>query len=63
MSTIADINAAATNITMNDDYSITANFLEGIEIWDWYDLDAIREDLDGYYFLMNDLDSTTAGYE
>jgi len=63
VSTIADINAAATNITMNGDCSITANFLEGIEIWDWYDLDAIREDLDDYYFLMNDLDSTTAGYE
>ena len=63
VSVIADSNAAATNITMNGDYSITANFLEGIEIWDWYDLDAIREDLDDYYFLMNDLDSTTAGYE
>ena len=63
VSTITDVNAAATNITMNGDYSITANFLEGIEIWDWYDLDATREDLDGYYFLMNDLDSTTAGYE
>jgi len=63
VSAIADSNAAATNITMNGDYSITANFLEGIEIWDWYDLDAIREDLDDYYFLMNDLDSTTAGYE
>jgi len=63
VSAIADSNAAATNITMNGDYSITANFLEGIEIWDWYDLDATREDLDDYYFLMNDLDSTTAGYE
>ena len=63
VSAIADSNAAATNITMNGDYSITANFLEGIEIWDWYDLDAIRQDLDDYYFLMNDLDSTTAGYE
>ena len=62
-SAIADSNAAVTNITMNGDYSITANFLEGIEIWDWYDLDAIREDLDDYYFLMKDLDSTTAGYE
>jgi hypothetical protein len=33
------------------------------EIWDWYDLDAIRGDLEGAYILMNDLDSTTAGYE
>ena len=32
------------------------------EIYDWYDLDAIRHNLDGDYILMNDLDSTTAGY-
>ncbi len=63
VSAIADSNAAATNITMNGDYSITANFIEGIEIRDWYDLDAIREELNNYYFLMNDLDSTTAGYQ
>jgi len=63
VSAIADSNAAATNITINGDYSVTANFIQGIEIWDWYDLDAIREELDNYYFLMNDLDSTNAGYE
>ena len=34
-----------------------------IEIRDWYDLDAIRDHLGGSYILMNDLDSTTAGYE
>jgi hypothetical protein len=33
-----------------------------IEIRDWYDLHAIRNDLGGSYILMNDLDSTTAGY-
>jgi hypothetical protein len=33
------------------------------EIHDWYDLDAIRDNLGGSYILMNDLDSTTAGYE
>jgi hypothetical protein len=32
------------------------------EIQDWYDLDAVREDTRGSYILMNDLDSTTAGY-
>ena len=32
------------------------------EIWDWYDLHAIRDNLGGSYTLMNDLDSTTAGY-
>jgi len=33
------------------------------EIRDWYDLDAIRDNLGGSYILMNDLDSATAGYE
>ena len=33
-----------------------------IEIRDWHALDAIRNDLGGNYILMNDLDSTTAGY-
>ena len=34
-----------------------------IQINDWYDLDAVRDNLDGSYILMNDLDSTTPGYE
>jgi len=67
VSAIADVNATATNITMNDHYSITANFApeipENLEIWDWYDLDAVRDNLGGNHTLMNDLDSTTAGYE
>ena len=33
-----------------------------IEIQDWYDLDAIRDNVRASYVLMNDLDSTTAGY-
>jgi len=33
------------------------------EIRDWYDLDAVRENIRGSYILTNDLDSTTAGYE
>ena len=33
-----------------------------IEIWDWYDLDAIRSNLSGSYVLMTDLDSTSPGY-
>jgi len=36
---------------------------QNLEIRDWYDLDAIRNNLSGHYILMNDLDSTTAGYE
>jgi len=64
LSVIADVTAAATNITMNGHYSITANFALEIclEIRDWYDLDAIKDNLTGNYTLMNDLDSTTAGY-
>jgi hypothetical protein len=61
--TIANVNAAVTTITMDSDYSILANF--GLEIWeirDWHDLDAIRDDLSSPCVLMNDLDSTTAGY-
>jgi hypothetical protein len=64
VNTIADINAASTTITMNGYYSIAANFapLENLGIWDWYDLDAIRNNLGDSYVLMNNLDSTTAGY-
>jgi hypothetical protein len=35
----------------------------GLEIRDWNDLDDIRDNLGGHHILMNDLDSTTAGYE
>ena len=58
---VADIDAVSTSITMNGEYTITASFAKGI--WNWYDLDAIRDNLEGNYVLMNDLDSTTAGYE
>ena len=35
---------------------------QNLEIRTWYDLDAVRNNLGGHYILMNDLDSTTAGY-
>jgi hypothetical protein len=35
---------------------------QNLEIRDWYDLDAIRDNLGGDHTLMNDLDSTTPGY-
>jgi hypothetical protein len=35
---------------------------QNLEIWDWYDLNAVRDNLVGNHTLMNDLDSTTAGY-
>jgi hypothetical protein len=36
---------------------------QNLEIGTWYDLDAVRNNLEGHHTLMNDLDSTTAGYE
>ena len=63
VSTVADVNSASAVISMDDDYSFTANFAAGLtEIRDWYDLDAVRDDLGGSYLLMNDLNATTAGY-
>jgi hypothetical protein len=35
---------------------------QNLEIWDWRDLNAVRDNLDGSHTLMNDLNSTTAGY-
>jgi hypothetical protein len=60
--TIADVNAAATTIIMHGNYIITSNFYNP-EIRDWYDLNAVRNNLGGNYTLMNDLNSTTPGYE
>jgi len=62
VSNVADVENATT-ITMNYRYSITANFaLKAVEIRTWYDLNAIRDGMGGIYILMNDLNSTTAGY-
>jgi hypothetical protein len=35
---------------------------QNLEIRTWYDLDDVRDNLDGDHILMNDLDSTTPGY-
>jgi hypothetical protein len=35
---------------------------EDLQILDWHDLDAVRNNLGGNHILLNDLDSTTAGY-
>jgi hypothetical protein len=35
---------------------------QNLEIRTWYDLDAVRDNLAGNHTLMNDLNSTTAGY-
>ncbi len=62
VATIANVEVATTTITMNDNYFIIYAIF-GLEIRDWYDLDAIRDNLVGNHTLMNDLDSTTPGYE
>jgi hypothetical protein len=36
---------------------------KNLEIRTWYDLDAVWNNLAGHHTLMNDLDSTTSGYE
>jgi len=60
--TFADANAPQTTFTMPaQNVTVTANF--AIAACDWYDLDAVRDNLAGSYILMNDLDSTTAGYD
>ena len=33
-----------------------------VEIWDWYDLHSVRDNLSRSYVLMNDLDSTCLLY-
>ena len=70
--TIADVDAAATNITMFESYCITANFSpfaggEGTaedpyQIADWYQLDSVRYYLSSYFILINNLDSNSIGY-
>ena len=50
----------STTIFVNGDRVITACFAK--EVWDWYDLDSIRDNLSGSYFLMNNLDSVSVGY-
>lgn len=62
--TISDVNAASTNITVNGHYTVTANFIaDGFEaIFDWYDLDAVRDNLVGRYIMMNELNENSAGY-
>jgi len=59
--TFTNASAAQTTFTMPaQNVTVTANF--ALQIRNWYDLDAIRNNLDGNYILMNNLDSTTAGY-
>ena len=70
--TIADVYAASTTITMNGDYSITANFSlfaggngtaeNPYQIADWYHLDNVRNYLSMHFIVINDLDYNSIGY-
>jgi hypothetical protein len=70
--TIADINAAETTITMNDNYSITANFglfaggngtaEDPYQIADWWHLDNVRNYLSSHFIVIRNLDSSSIGY-
>lgn len=57
VSTIGNVTAANTTITMSGNYSITANFaintaMQIIQIRNWYDLDAIRNNLGSNYIYL-----------
>jgi hypothetical protein len=72
ISTIADVDAAETTITISGNYSITANFgpfsggngtvEDPYQIADWYRLDDVRNYLSSHFVLINDLDSDSIGY-
>jgi hypothetical protein len=71
-STVADVDAAETTITMSGNYSVTADFgpfsggngtaEDPYQIADWYRLDDVRNYLSSYFILINDLDSDSIGY-
>jgi hypothetical protein len=63
VSTVGNVTSAATTITMDCNYCIAADFASVMEVWDWGDLDTVRNDLGCGYILMNDLDSGTAEYD
>ena len=72
ISTIADVDAAETTITMNSTYTITANFglfaggngtvEDPYRIADWWHLDNVRNYLSSHFIVINDLDSNSIGY-
>jgi len=72
ISTIDDVDAAKTTITVSGNYSIIANFgpfsggngtaEDPYQIADWYHLDNVRNYLSSYFIVINDLDSNSIGY-
>ena len=60
--TFADANSSETTFTMPAHSAIVTAIFVSPLITTWYDLNAVRNNLAGSYILMNDVDSTTAGY-
>jgi hypothetical protein len=61
--TFASANSSETTFTMPAHSAIVTAIFVSPLITTWYDLNAVRDNLACNYTLMNDLDSTTAGYE
>ncbi len=59
------VTAIGTGISAKDESLSEGRVAEenAVEIEDWHDLDAVRDDLDGDYVLINDLDEDTDGYD
>ena len=53
----------ATRFVQSVDAQNSGRTGDPTDIRDWNDLDAVRQDLDGNYRVVNDLDQTTAGYD
>ena len=60
---IADARAATTTLVMDLYYSITANFAVPTLVQNWHDVNAARDNPRGIYILMNDINSSSPGYE
>ena len=56
VSTVGNLTSATTDITMDCNYRIVADFAPVIEIWDSHDLDAVKNAVGCAYILMDELD-------
>jgi len=68
LSLLLSLMLTAVEVKSTDEVESFGETVKGINfesrrIYDWHDLDAVRDDLDGDYVLMNDLDEDTEGYD
>ncbi len=61
LSLLFSVMLAAVGGSVGEEIGITES--EAIEVYDWHDLDGIRDDLDRDYILMSDLDEDSDGYD